>query len=63
MAALDLSDDAPFPPDLEAQLHQLAAEAAAMRVADGELVGPAELLGYVDAVGFLQTTGQLLLPP
>ena len=62
MASPAFPDDNPFPPDLEHRLHRLAAEAAAMRVDDGELPGPAELLGYVDAVGFLQSTGQLPLP-
>ncbi len=58
----NVSDDE-LSPELEALVHELAAEATAIRVSLGELPGPAELLGYVDAVGYLQLTKQLPLPP
>ena len=52
-----------LPTELETLVRELAAEAADIRVSLGELRGPAELLGYVDAVGYLQLIGTLPTPP
>lgn len=53
----DSADD--LTPDLHELIGELADEAAEIRVSLGELPGPAALLGYVDAVGYLQLIGRM----
>jgi hypothetical protein len=59
---MDLIDDSELPPEVEARIFELAAIATDLRIEAGELPGPAELLGIVDAVALLQTTGELPVP-
>ncbi len=59
---MDLIDDPELPSEVEDRILELAAVATELRVDAGDLPGPAELLGLVDAVALLQATGELPIP-